>query len=304
VSSIGLKALCPQNSGGGFMPRGNRRKPMHAPFTAESISVLGKEAGSVAPPVADSQFVEALARGLRVLQSFRHGDDHGLSNKELSARTGLSAPTVSRLCHTLQRLGYLVYDSHNGRYAMGPAILNLSYTMLHNLDLRDIARPLLREFAEATRVTVAINARDRLRMVVLEGVSGTSPVALRLEVGSRIPVFSTAAGRAYLAGLIASGAQGELADIRAADATAWDSNQAGIERACTEIASRGFCITQSGWQRDINGVALPLSFRSGGGQLSLSCGGPAQELSMKRMEREIGPLLLDIAGKIQKRLPH
>jgi len=286
------------------MPRGNRRKPMHTLSSAEGVPVLVAEAGSVAPVVNDTQFVEALARGLRVLQSFRHGDDHGLSNKELSTRTGLTAPTVSRLCHTLQRLGYLVYDPGNGRYAMGPAILNLSYTMLRNLDLRDIARPLLREFADATRVTVAINARDRLRMVVLEGVSGTSPVALRLEVGSRIPVLSTAAGRAYLAGLTSSGAQGELAEIRQADAAGWDANQLGIERACTEIGARGFCVTQSGWQRDINGVAVPLSFRSGGGQLSLSCGGPAQELSMKRMEREIGPLLLEIARKIEKRLPH
>lgn len=254
--------------------------------------------------IQDGQFIESLARGLRLLQCFRPGDDHGLSNKEIAARTHLSAPTVSRLCHTLQQLGYLFYDGETGRYSMGPAILKLSYVMLRNIDLRQIARPLLRDFAEHTSVTVAINIRDRQRMVVLEGVSGTSPVALRLEVGSRIPIISTAAGHAYLAGLMLSGSDDTLAEIRLADPDAWQHNLADIERACEEIRLRGFCVEQGGWQSEINGVAVPLSLKSAGGQLSVSCGGPAQEISVKRMERELGPMLLNIAQEIMRRVPH
>ena len=278
------------------MPRGNRRRTGQGIVTPVG-AVQGAQAAA-----PDGQFVEALARGLRLLECFRDGDDHGLSNKEIAARTTLPAPTVSRLCHTLRRLGYLAYDPRTGRYAMGPAVLKLSYVMLRSIDLRQIVRPVLRDFAEQTRVTVAINIRDRLRMVVLEGVSGTSPVALRLDVGSRIPIVSTAAGRAYLAGLILSDAADVLAEIRLSDPEAWQSNLPGIERACEEIRAHGFCITQGGWHKEVNGVAVPLSLKSAGGQLSLSCGGPAQDLSVKRMERELGPMLLDVKVEIVRRI--
>ena len=282
------------------MPRGNRRKTVPG-----SVAPASAKTGATQTAAAqDGQFVEALARGLRLLQCFRDGDDHGLSNKEIAARTKLAAPSVSRLCHTLCRLGYLVYDPQTGRYAMGPAILKLSYVMLRNIDLRDIARPLLRDFAEQTRVTVAINIRDRQRMVVLEGVSGTSPVALRLDVGSRIPIVSTAAGRAYLAGLSMSGAADILAEIRMADPQAWRSNLPGIKSACEEIRAHGFCITQGGWHKEVNGVAVPLALKSAGGQLSLSCGGPAQDMSVKRMERELGPMLLRVTLDLMRRVSH
>ena len=278
------------------MPKGNRRQ-------IAALSTAAEPADGSAP-VPDSQFVEALARGLRLLQCFRTGDDRGLSNKDMAARSGLSAPTVSRLCHTLQKLSYLVYDRDTGRYSMGPAILRLSYVMLRNIDVRQIARPLLRDFAEKTGITVAINLRDRLRMVILEGVSGTSPVALRLDVGARVPLHVTAAGRAYLAGLMLAEASDELNQIRQDDTVAWRKNLAAIERARREIVARGFCIEQGAWQSDIHGVAAPLNLRSAGGQYSLSCGGHAQEMPVKRMERELGPMLLKVADDIAARLPH
>ena len=61
------------------------------------------------PPLkTDRHFVTALARGLEVLACFRHGD-RMLGNQELSKRCGLAKSTVSRLTHTLTRLGYLIY---------------------------------------------------------------------------------------------------------------------------------------------------------------------------------------------------
>ena len=56
----------------------------------------------------DRQFVVALSRGLDVLRCFRASDPM-LGNQEIAARTGLPKPTVSRLTHTLTRLGYLIY---------------------------------------------------------------------------------------------------------------------------------------------------------------------------------------------------
>jgi len=60
----------------------------------------------------DRHFVTALARGLEVLASFRHGD-RMLGNQELSKRCGLAKSTVSRLTHTLTSLG--ISDLRRGK---------------------------------------------------------------------------------------------------------------------------------------------------------------------------------------------
>src|SRR4029077_13563643 len=81
---------------------------------------------------ADRHFVTALARGLEVLACFRHGD-RVLGNQELSQRCGLAKSTISRLTHTLTKLGYLIYVEDSAKYSLGTATLSLGSAMLSRL---------------------------------------------------------------------------------------------------------------------------------------------------------------------------
>ena len=68
----------------------------------------------------DRQFVTALARGLEVLRAFGPGSGP-LGNQEIAEFAGLPKPTVSRLTHTLTKLGYLNYLPRLGKYELGTA---------------------------------------------------------------------------------------------------------------------------------------------------------------------------------------
>ena len=74
----------------------------------------------------DRQYIKSLARGFEVLRAFR-AQDRGVSNAELSRRTGFPKPTLSRLTFTLMSLGYLHLDQDTGRYFLHPHILTLGY---------------------------------------------------------------------------------------------------------------------------------------------------------------------------------
>ena len=52
----------------------------------------------------DRQFVTALARGLELLRCFTPSESV-LGNQELARKTGLPKPTITRMTHTLTRLG-------------------------------------------------------------------------------------------------------------------------------------------------------------------------------------------------------
>ncbi len=117
----------------------------------------------------DRHFVTALARGLEVLASFRHGD-RMLGNQELSKRCGLAKSTVSRLTHTLTSLGYLIYVEASAKYSLGTATLSLASAMLSKLDIRKLAHPLMQELAEFGQCLVSLGSRDRLSMIYIDAV--------------------------------------------------------------------------------------------------------------------------------------
>ena len=249
----------------------------------------------------DRQFVTALARGLSVLRAFQPGDGV-LGNGDIAERTGLPKPTVSRLTHTLTRLGYLTHAERLGKYRLGPGVLSLGYSLLANMDIRKIARPYMQELANASGLSLALGARDRLNMVYLEHARDAGSVTLRLDIGSHIPIATTAMGRAFLAAI----PENERAYLMSAMAeragAAWPPMAKGVERALRQVAETGFCTSFGEWQQDVNAVGVPLRSMDGATVMALNCGGPAFLHKPEKLEAEWGPRLVNVARTIEKEM--
>src|SRR5260370_22396 len=80
---------------------------------------------------SDRSFVVALSRGLDVLRAFQPNDGL-LGNQEIAARTNLPKPTVSRLTHTLTKLGYLTPVPRVEKYHLAPSAMALAHAALAN----------------------------------------------------------------------------------------------------------------------------------------------------------------------------
>jgi DNA-binding IclR family transcriptional regulator len=246
----------------------------------------------------DRQFVTALARGLSVLRAFQPGDSV-LGNGDLAERTGLPKPTVSRLTHTLTRLGYLVHAERLGKYRLGPGVLSLGYSLLANMDIRKIARPYMQELANLSGLSLALGARDRLNMVYLEHARDAGSVTLRLDIGSHVPIATSAMGRAFLTAIPGDERAYLMAAMAERAGTAWPAMQRGIERALEQVAARGYCTSFGEWQHDVNAVGVPVRSMDGATVMALNCGGPAFLHKPEKLEEEWGPRLVNMARTIE-----
>ena len=246
----------------------------------------------------DRKFVTALARGLEVLRAFRPGDGF-LGNREIANRTGLPKPTVTRLTYTLTKLGYLSYSSRLERYQLGTGVLALGYATLSSFGIRQVARPLMQEMAETVDASVALGARERLSMIYLENARGSGAVTLRLDVGSRIPVATTAMGRAFLA-VLPEGERTYLMDhIRRRAGRDWPDIRIGIEDALKDYQDKGYVKTVGSWEKDVNAVGVPLVNSQNGDIYAFNCGGPSFLLPEKRLESELGPRLQHLVQNVK-----
>jgi DNA-binding IclR family transcriptional regulator len=258
-------------------------------------------AGPAVNAKADRHFVTALARGLEVLSAFR-SRDRLLGNQELARRSGLPKSTISRLTYTLTKLGYLEHaqdGSGAAGYRLGSGVLALGSTMLARMDMRAVARPLMQELADQSQAMVSLGMRDRLSMIYVENCRSESALTLSLDVGSRIPVATTAMGRAYLATCSKAEREDLMQRVQARFPAEWPEIAAGVERALEEYDRLGCCTSFGEWQRDVNAIAIAFRPPAGRAPMAINCGGPNFKLSPEFLLGDVRPHLLELRERLQ-----
>ena len=250
----------------------------------------------------DRHFVNALGRGLEVLACFRHGD-RMLGNQDLARACGLPKSTISRLTNTLTKLGYLVYVEESAKYSLGIATLSLGSAMLARLDIRKLAHPRMQELAEFGQCMVSLGTRDRLSMLYIDVVRGSGAVTLSLDMGARIQIATSAMGRAYITA-VPEAERTEIMDrVRElVPDDRWQEIKAGIDRAMNDIRKLGVCCSFGEWQKDVNGIAVPV--RPGGGlpPMPINCGAPAYMVSKDFLLEKVRPKLIALANDLETSL--
>ena len=82
---------------------------------------------------------QSLERGLAVLALFKSGQPlMGVS--EIGRALDLSRSTAHRYVATLAALGYLQQDRESKRYRLGPRVLDLGFSAINSMDVREISR--------------------------------------------------------------------------------------------------------------------------------------------------------------------
>jgi DNA-binding IclR family transcriptional regulator len=248
----------------------------------------------------DLQFVTALARGLEVLRAFQP-EDGPLGNQELAERTKLPKSTVSRITHTLTTLGYLDYIPRLSRYAIAPSVLSLGHACVGAAGIRRAALPYMQDLAEYADASVALGARDRLKMIYMAVARGSHTVAFSLEAGSHVPMQRSSMGAAFLHALPPKERDFLIGAIAKSVGKDWPATKARLEQAFLELDSKGFCLFEGIYDRAINGVGTAL-VRPDGTIHAFSCSGPAFQFSPNRMRGDIGKRLVAMRSSISASL--
>jgi DNA-binding IclR family transcriptional regulator len=249
----------------------------------------------------DRSFVVALSRGLDVLRAFQPNDGL-LGNQEIAARTNLPKPTVSRLTYTLTKLGYLTPVPRFEKYQLAPSAMALGYAALANLGVRHLSEPFREEVMRETGGAVAVGGRDRHSMIYFGQSRNGLTLGVQLDVGSRIPIATTAMGRAYLWALPPEERAILMRDLREHYGSRWNKMRDGIERSGEFAAKHGFTMSAGDWQDDVAAVGVALKLNDGTGPYAFNCGAPAFRFTEDRLRNDIGPRLVAMVRNIEAAL--
>ncbi len=248
----------------------------------------------------DRQFATTLARGLEVLRCFTPLEPM-LGNKEISVRTGLPKPTVSRLTYTLTKLGYLRHNIRLGKYQLGSAVLSIGYPLLASMSIRQIARPFMKELADYANGSVNMGIRDRLNMVYVEACRSGNLTTLP-DIGTSIPIAQSVMGRAFLYACMPPEREAVLNQMKVKDPEALRKYRALIDKSLEDIRGKGYCVTSGELRREVHAVGVPMRRNVDGEFVTFNCAVPTFILKKGQLEEDLGPRLVAMVRNIESAL--
>ena len=249
----------------------------------------------------DRQFATTLARGLEVLRCFTPLETM-LGNKEISVRTGLPKPTVSRLTYTLTKLGYLRHNMRLGKYQLGSAVLSIGYPLLASMSVRQVARPLMKDLADYCHGSVSMGIRDRLNMVYVESSRNGNALTMLPDIGTAVPIAQSVIGRAFIASCTPPEREAVLNQMKVKEPEMHRRNRPQIDKAMEDIRARGFCVSLGELHRELFAVGVPMRRTIDGEVIAFNCTVPAFQYKKEQLEEEVGPRLVAMVRNIEASL--
>ena len=155
---------------------------------------------------------------------------------------------------------------------------------------------------QATGGAVAVGGRDRLSMIYFGQSRSELTLGVQLDVGSRIPIATTAMGRAYIWALPNEERASLLRELREHYGSRWPRMRDGIERSGETVAKHGYAISAGEWQDDVAAVGVALKLTDGTGPYAFNCGAPAFRFTEDRLRSDIGPRLVAMVRNIETAL--
>ncbi|WP_330633391.1 IclR family transcriptional regulator [Halocatena halophila] len=216
---------------------------------------------------------------------------------ELSNHLDIPKSTVHDHLKTLEALELVINE--NGQYRIGTRFLEFGGHARQQMKIYSVARPEIRSLAERTGEHSNLMIEEHGRGVFLYKAEGSNAVRLDTYNGYRVPLQTTALGKAILAHI----PKARVRDIidrhgmpQVTDSTIVGENELFAELA--QIREQGYAIDHEERVRGMRCVAAPL-LRNGDVLGAISVSGPTSRMQGDRLNEEIPDCVLSTANVIE-----
>ena len=235
-----------------------------------------------------------LKRMTDIIDVFNNPQDR-VQSGDIAAAANLPRSTTHRILDELIQLGWLVRTSQG--YGLGPRVRGFAGAG-DQLSLRAASAPLLQVLHEATGVVAHLAVAAGSHVVIVDKVGGRVVNTVPTQVGDRIPIHTTALGKAILARYpveVVDQLLPEVLDKRTANTI---SSMLGLHRELHQIRRREG-LAYSDEESSTGVCCAATSFECpDGSHAAVAVSGRA---ALHHLER-VGPLVREAARRVNARL--
>lgn len=156
----------------------------------------GSKAEDTVKEDKEQRAVQSIEVGGRLLLALANSQTP-LTLKELSSQSGLPASRAHPYLVSFCKLKLIEQEAETGRYALGPAALQLGLTCLHQLDPVRAAVPVAQQLAASTGHAVALAVWGNFGPTIIRMIDAREPLHVSMRAGTVMSILGTATGRAF-----------------------------------------------------------------------------------------------------------
>lgn len=201
--------------------------------------------------------VQALSRGLRILEII--SENGAMTITEIARVLEVNKSTASRLVETLCYHDMVQLNKNTRKYQLGLRVLNLGTSLENNLDIIDIARPIIHSVAEELNQSVHICAFNNARTYVVDQVVCGSSYSLSATIGMIEPMHASSVGKCILAYRRKDVLDNMLEDYEFVKYTEHTiQNKETLEKELEKIRMQGYAVDREEIAYGVCCVAVPV----------------------------------------------
>lgn len=221
---------------------------------------------------------------------------------KLAEATGLSKSTVHRLLASLHSRNYVEKDIVNGKYSIGPKLIEVVSCYINSLELQTEARPYLSKLTYDLNLTCHLGILDGHEVIYIEKLDAVAPMKLYSNVGFRVPAYCSSLGKCLLSCLSGEELTNAMENCKFEAFTPKTiTNLKNLQIHLRQVRNQGWAMDDGEYDPNHRCIAAPIYDYRGDMIAAISVSGNITNLSDARID-SVRKEVLIAAGQISKRL--
>lgn len=244
----------------------------------------------------------SVERAFELLDRIAAAGSEGITLGRLAGEVRTAKSTTHRYVATLVELGAVRRDPL-GRLHLGLKLIELAGALLDADDLRSVADPILKDLVAATGETVHLGLPSDGDVVYIAKVESPQSVRLVSRIGSKVPMYCSAMGKALLASLDEEALEPLLERPREPRTKHTIVGEAELREELERVRERGFAIDDEENEAGVRCIGAPIVDAHGQPLGAISVSAPAGRMTLARA-KQTAPGVVRAGKEIARRLGH
>lgn len=210
--------------------------------------------GRAEPP---KRGIGAIETGLRLIDGLASAKGP-IQLKEIAAVSGMPAAKAHRYLASFIAAGMVSQSDRSSRYDLGPMALRVGVAALNRFDVIERACAGLQRLRDVIRATCFVTGWTDKGPIIVRWEDSQRPVTVIVQVGSTMPLLTSATGRTYLAFLPPERTTHLVEEELSDDGATTSDDSDRIHSLIAETREVGLGRTDGDFQPGIAALAAPL----------------------------------------------
>ncbi len=246
-------------------------------------------------------FVKSIDNALTVLE-YLSTKNEGVKITTMCRELGINITVVHRILKTMKKRGFVEQDDETQKYQLGLRAQLMGILTMNQTDLYEYGLASLNQICKLTRETANFVIRDRSEGVYILQVESQNALRVANHVGSRVPLYCTAAGKVILAYMDSGTRQRYYEEVSLTPLTPYTLDSIGkLEEEIKSIRETTIAYDREEQALGEACIATPVFNYNGDIVAAISISSPATRLTSERM-KEFSLILMGEGKKLSRRL--